>query len=434
MSRRSKDRDSGIAEQPSDVDETLETIQEEEEEGDPQEIRDIIQALEEEDAQTNMTAPTYESVSGSELAAVPKFKGTAEEQEAELWCAQVARCQKQFNWSPEGTANAAKSRFEANSQAAKWLQVQEKMNQDYDTWPKLEKAIMARFGEPINEAAAANAVSNLIQMAGESVGDFYDRVCLAVDRMNFSYTPTQKAGQAYIDNMNKQILLFFGNGLTPYVKKKTVGSATPPTTAADLLKQARSVEKAEMRAKNKKSPALMEVIEKEDDDETKAKKPGSGSACENIDSEEEIEQTVSEMKKKVDDLTSSMEALKTGNWKEQAICRECGGKGHIQSECANKRRQERGRGRGRASRGRGGWRGRGRGRGFRGRGGRGNRGYGSGNYYNRGGYSNQGQNQNYYYQGQQGYQDYQNFSYGGRGRVGESNALNWSFLDEQGNE
>jgi hypothetical protein len=82
-----------------------------------------------------------------------------------------------------------------------------------------------------------------------------DRVTLAMDRKNFSYTRVGKGEDAYLQHFKQDIFTFFGAGLKEYVRSRTLGSAVPPRMGDTLLVAARSVE-AEFLRNNPRKAAV----------------------------------------------------------------------------------------------------------------------------------------------------------------------------------
>ena len=218
-------------------------------------------------------------VSGSQINQLPEFDG-AEDKDIDIWISHIERCQGQFNWSDMVTCASAKGRMK--DKAAYWLHSQKLSGNDFIDWKEFEgtDAVIAdpaavpprvaaaqvparpglslkdnlkiRFKLTVTALAAADAVTNLNQRKSECVNGFYDRVIVAVDKKNFSYSEAQKADQEYRNRFMIDVFVFFHAGLTGRIKGRATGGTSPPTTAADLLKAAMEAEayfkRADLRA------------------------------------------------------------------------------------------------------------------------------------------------------------------------------------------
>jgi hypothetical protein len=200
-------------------------------------------------------------VTGSQLNSIKSYDGS---EDVELYFLHLERAMAQFEWEDADLAVAAKQKL--TGEAARFIVAQIKLQKPLDTYAHevngLRAALRARFGERITELAAADAVVDLKQKEGESVDGFFDRVTLAMDRKNYSYTRAQKAEAGYLPHFNQDIYTFFGAGLKEYVRSRTLGSAAPPRTADALLVAARSVE-AEFLRNNPRKAAVDEVSKEE---------------------------------------------------------------------------------------------------------------------------------------------------------------------------
>jgi hypothetical protein len=182
------------------------------------------------------------AIQGSQLATVIVFPGDTG-LVAEAWIASVDRAIAQFQWEDGPAAAAMKNKLSGT--AASWLRAQEKVGRALETWTGvngLKSALQTRFSETISELAAADAIRDLKQKSNESVNEFYDRVVLAVDRKNHTYTPAQKTTADYRAAMMADVFIFFGAGLREEIRNRTLGTPTPPLTAEALLNAARAIE------------------------------------------------------------------------------------------------------------------------------------------------------------------------------------------------
>ena len=315
---------------------------------------------------------------GNQMNTVPDFDGGLDK-DVDIWISHVERAQQQFGWNDAVTAACAKCK--CSGKAAYWLQARSLSGELFPNWANgavadnLRQALKDRFKITINQLAAAEAVTNLKQKRSETVGDFYDRVVVAMDTKNYHYTAAEKATLDYRRNMLSDIYIFFGAGLLRIIKDRATSGVEQPGNAAEYLAAARAAE-TYLRKKGR----LDDVSVVDADDDTKL-----------VDGAQKLSDKVDEMKI-------------TGN----THCFRCQGYGHMAKLCATKTQVGRGRGNspGRGNRGRGsqrwnnwwgGSRGRGgdhdraaegysggggrrpgnRGRSARGRGGRGGRGHSS---------------------------------------------------------
>ena len=312
--------------------------------------------------------------SGQEINSIPLFTGT--NIDPEIWLQQVNTSAATFGWEDNAKAGAACLRF--TEKAAVWLESQRTLNKlPFATWDAFTNAFLGRF-KPLGEAIqATEAVLDLKQKEGELIAEYADRIVIAIDKKNFTYTANQKTADGYIRARDADAYSFMAAGMSDRLRRQVMSGSDPPTTFDDLKKKATAAETA-FRAKH-----LIQEIEQsngkheqlDDDNESK-----SGiSTTTDTDSIAEIKQSIEEIKK---------------GFK----CFNCGKFGHLRRSCPDAAKNSnsggwRGGGRGgqSGSRGQGGWRGRGRGNW------RGGPGRGRGTY----GYGYQG-NQNGYYRGNRG--------------------------------
>ena len=214
-------------------------------------------------AQANVT------VSGSQINQLPEFDGS-DGSDIDIWISHVERCQGQFGWTDKVTCASAKGRMKKD--AAYWLHSQKLSGNDFIDWipfpgqaavaaapnavppvaaivqeaarpdMSLREHLKLRFKITITALAAADAVTNLVQKKSENVNGFYDRVVVAVDKKNFSYSDADKAQPEYRRRFLVDVFVFFHAGLSSRIKSRATGGTNPPTSAADLLKAAMEAE------------------------------------------------------------------------------------------------------------------------------------------------------------------------------------------------
>ena len=300
-------------------------------------------------------------ITGGQLSSIPTYDGSTDVQ---LFIASVTSLATGFGWDDPETAQAAKSRLLGAGQ--QWLEALRKKNIAYDIFVDtvnnagvvqaigLRTALIRRFGERISELAAADAVTKLEQGENENVDCFHDRVVIALDRKNFSYTDAEKAAPAYRVHFDVDTYTFFAAGLREAIRTRTMGSVTPPRTIEALLTAARSVELEINRAKRLGVDSIQKgnTCLKEMEAAEAAAAAGKGAPP-------TMEQQVASLQKEIAEMRIGKNKLVTN--KSNITCFRCQKKGHYARECrGGNSGGQRGNGRGRyvrGGRGGGGYRG-----------------------------------------------------------------------------
>ena len=342
---------------------------------------------------------------GNEMQNIPLFDGTTPD--PERWLDAVERVAKTFDWEEDRWAHAAVVRMD--SKASVWIESLTRMGtlddnmKDYKTF---KERFLARF-KPLDEAIkATEAIMDLKMKGGETVSEFADRICLAIEKKNTSWTETQRATKEYKDSRERDQFSFMCAGLDQVLRKVVMGGSDPPTTFEDLKKKAIQAESA-LKAKH----SIQELVE--------------GMDKVSAESNEKEKKNDDPQTAKIEALEKQIEALKEG-----IKCYYCAEFGHTKRFCpklkkdqaSGNQRQGRGGARGGGNRGTGynrgsNWRGGFRGnrggnwRGGRGGGGRG-RGYTPQAYFGQHGYYNQGYPRYPHIQQIQGNQGQQGFNQG----------------------
>lgn len=282
-------------------------------------------------------------INGSQLSSLPTYDGSTD---VDLFIATATGLAAGFAWDDAELCQAVKGRLLGAGQ--QWLEAQRKKTIVHDAFVGvggLKDALIRRFGERISELAAADAITKLEQGENENVDSFHDRVIIALDKKNFSYTPAEKAAANYRGHFDIETYTFFAAGLKEAIRTRTMGSVTPPRTIETLLTAARSVELEMSRAKKLGVDAIQ----------------GNTCLSEAAAAPASVEQQVLALQKEIADL-------KVARGKANITCYKCSKKGHFARECRSgggrggARGYTYGRGgRGNYNRGRGGQRGSGRG-------------------------------------------------------------------------
>jgi len=189
-------------------------------------------------------------MAASQLSTLPTFDGS-DPSKLEEFIFIMQSAQRTWGWSDDQLASAVKTRL--TGEASSWLFAETKEMKTYPYWmdpdssKSLKVGLMGRFGETVTQFAAMSAVRNLTQKAKESVDAFYDRVKVAVDKRNHTYSPRYKASRAYQRQFREDVLQYFSTGLKDKIRSKVLLSPATPTSAEEWRQVARRVE-AELKS------------------------------------------------------------------------------------------------------------------------------------------------------------------------------------------
>ena len=197
-----------------------------------------------------MAQAAANEISGAQLNALPEFDGKGD---VEAWVRVIDNARTQFNLNQNATRAAAI--FKLSGDASRWYRGRQLCGVEYTHWDSddanavnLRPALLTRFGPDVNAIAATNAVANLKQGANESIDQFHDRVLLAMDKKNHTYTAAQKAAAAYQQHFQADAFTFFCAGIHESIRQEIMGAVNPPQTLDDARVAARRVE-VEMQKK-----------------------------------------------------------------------------------------------------------------------------------------------------------------------------------------
>ena len=279
------------------------------------------------------------TINANQLNILGEYKGE-ENEDIEIFISKVELLVRSFNWTPDVTASMVQTRLKGN--AATWLQAQyRRRNPDLNVWYRVREAaegqvaeqygglrdlLKVRFKEALNERGAVDAVIDLKQKRGETVDEFHDRVSLAIDRKNFTYTEQEKRTADYLRRLSQDIYTFFAAGLTEEIAQQALGGPTPPTTEEGLLQAARNAEQE--RKKNKKPKYLAAMVE------AAAEEPSTEGAC-----------AVQPEGPKLAELAAEIAALRRAIGSKKPgppyLCYSCGSPKHFSRECPERPENQR---------------------------------------------------------------------------------------------
>lgn len=304
-------------------------------------------------------------VQGAQLNSIPAFSGVLPF-DVEGWLEMIDRCKVQFGWDDWQVAAVVKNKLTA--QASVWLRAQEKLeNAGFDQWIGHAEGFKFQFEKKYlpakTEQAAILAISNLSQKTQESCSDFFDRVVLAVDKVNHHITDEEKRQAGYRRTFETQVRTFFGAGLKQEVRQIVLGSNQPPVTMHDFRDQAVATE----IQLSSRATMMKDLVAVESEPAVTATTDGAAGAAATLPPQPTMA-----------DLVQEIAALKVSMGQPRdfsnVTCYNCNEKGHFAPSCpkpSNRGRggyhrgqQYRGRGRGRGNGSRGAYRGRSRGRPF----------------------------------------------------------------------
>ena len=266
---------------------------------------------------------------GTELLTIPQYPGSGID--PELWIDLIERTARTYNWHNDRKAGAACMRM--SEKALVWVDAQRKLGNVLENleWDNFKRQFYIRFKPQEDTLKGTQALIDLNQKSGESVAEFFDRVCLAVEAKNKpSFTAAQRREEWYNTARSNDIYSFTCAGLNPTIRKIVMGSANPPRNMDDLRTMAVETEQALAAQKS-----INELSEKLDTSEiASVKEKGSGN-----DNDKDND--------KVAMLEKEILAIKRG-----VRCYNCGEWGHIRRECPKKPTGQ-GQGQSQGSRGRG---------------------------------------------------------------------------------
>ena len=136
----------------------------------------------------NMAEPPPPQVSGGQFSSVTPFSGN-QGLDGLVYVEAIDRAMDQFGWSQVQTARAAVSR--GGNSVANWIRGERAAGVVFTAWQEanmvnMRSAFLTRFGPKYTTGGAVAAIADLKQRSGETVGDFLDRVKIAVDMLHYN--------------------------------------------------------------------------------------------------------------------------------------------------------------------------------------------------------------------------------------------------------
>ena len=287
-------------------------------------------------------APTTPMVQGGQINLIPSFSGEPG-YDVEGWIDLVERAQIQFNWNDGQLAAIVKNKLTGN--ASVWLRAQEKLTlPGFQTWighPQgLKHQLESKYLPPKTEQAAILAVMDLNQKPSESVSDFFDRVVLAVDKVNHKTEAVEKASAGYRRMFKHQVSTFFSAGLKQEIRQVVLGSNSAPETMEALRDQAVTTE----LQLNNKITKVKELVAVEKQAEPEAKTPTSDEQIKALTKQVEA---LAMNQKNTQQNRNRPGPRQMGSDMSSVVCFNCNNKGHYARQCYLPQQRNRGRGRGR---------------------------------------------------------------------------------------
>lgn len=195
-------------------------------------------------AASNASDYRKSSVQGGQLASLPSFSGIPGT-DGEAWLRQVDRAMKQFNWTDEQTATAARSKLKGDAM----LFVDNQEDEDVEGLSRWEGAknlrsmLFERFSLTLSAATASHALDDLNQKTGETIDQLYDRVRYAVTKFLFDFQ--NKKTESYKAIYQRLLFTQFKSSIHSSYRQAIFSSVQgqQPQTATELLEAARSTEK-----------------------------------------------------------------------------------------------------------------------------------------------------------------------------------------------
>ena len=290
-----------------------------------------------------VSAPT---MNGSSIATVQTYDGTTD---VRAWLRHVRQMADAFSWSDETATAVAKARLIGN--AAIWLEGERLTGHEYSTLQpnvddSLYEALQSAYAAESNQERAMRAMQDLHQKHQENVVDFHARICVALNDIN--YMVDDKTSDAYKQQMQHQILLYFTAGLQDRIKRLLMNAADPPDSAELALQGAQRIERElglGMKAQPNlplKTPHALTAVDAQDapatEIESVEKTQGNETASSTTNTQNSKKDNNS-LQQQMAALTKEIAAMKFNprrNNKKGDRCFFCNGVGHWADRCPRK--------------------------------------------------------------------------------------------------
>jgi hypothetical protein len=302
---RKYDRDSGIGH--SDLDETF------------RELSLLADIFEDNMAQAAApAAPAAAPVNGSQLNAIKEFDGRTAEDAIVNWVEAMDAARASFTWADEVTAQIAKLRLTGT--AAQWLKAEKMRGNLYELWmgdDGLRQGLLNRFKVTDTAVVACEAIISLKQGTTETIDEFFDRVVIAVDKMNFAVANKNDAN--YRRQASSNVGTFFSAGLKESIRSRLMGQGVAiPADIDDLRSMVRKIEK-QMELERRQGK-VFSIAELDNPDEKE---------------EGELEGEINALSRRLEQLQKRRQ--QQGRGRRDFVCHYCKKKGHFARDCFQKK-------------------------------------------------------------------------------------------------
>ena len=268
----------------ADNEEEVPEEEEAEEADDEDEVTDEEEADDSDDNMADPNPPPPPQVSGGQLSSVTPFSGN-QGLDGLVYVEAIDRAMEQFGWTQVQTARAAVSR--GGNSVANWIRGEKAAGVVFTAWQQdnmvnMRSAFLTRFGPKYTTGGAVAAIADLKQRSGETVGDFLDRVKIAVDMLHYNVQEADH-NTAFRAGYTRLVIAQFGGGVNSDIREQVFGVPNPPDTIAAVLAAATAVEN------EKHSKATKLVINQVDSKNTTNDKKKEDNKNEATDIEKECE-------------------------------------------------------------------------------------------------------------------------------------------------
>jgi hypothetical protein len=265
-------------------------------------------------------APVAAPVNGSQLNAIREYDGKTMDDAIVTWVEAMDAAKVSFTWSDEVAAQIAKLRLTGT--AAQWIKAERMRGKTYDRWlgdDGLRAGLLNRFKVTDTAVVACEAIIALKQGQMETIDEFFDRVVIAVDKMNFAVADKTTAN--YQRQASSNVGTFFSAGLKESIRSRLMGQGVAiPADIDDLRTMVRKIEK-QMELERKQGKIF--AIEQSEGDESS-----------------DVEGEINALSRRLSQLRQKQKKGGKGD-KSELSCFYCKKKGHFAKDCFTKRNDRR---------------------------------------------------------------------------------------------